>query len=123
MNRERANDRARGGAIVESAGGCLLPALGALAGLLLWTPRAAYSIDGGFEGHARDLSVVFVDLPLILVGASVLPLVAWVLTLRRTGRIWPAALASLAVLALFLWGVPAVWHPRRTPDPGYGPGI
>lgn len=110
----------------ESAGGCLLAASGALAGLLYWAPRAAFSIDGGFEGHARDLTVVFVDLPLILLGATVLPLVAWLLTLRRTRsarRPWPAALAALLALGLFLFGVDVCWEPRQLPDPGYRGGI
>ncbi|MFC8510796.1 hypothetical protein ACFU3J_35230 [Streptomyces sp. NPDC057411] len=117
----------RDGTTAESAGGCLLAALGALAGLLLWAPRAAYSLDGGFEAHARDLSVVFVDLPLILLGATALPLLAWAVMLRpgrRPGRrIWPAVLVALGVLGLFLAGVDACWQPRQGPDPGYGPGI
>ncbi|MFI8823730.1 hypothetical protein [Streptomyces sp. NPDC053431] len=123
MSTESGSGPAERGAVAESVGGCLLPAVGALGGLLVWAPRAAFSIDGGFEAHARDLSVVFVDLPLILLGATVLPLVASALALRRTRRPWVAALAALAVLALFLSGVLAVWHPRQAPDPGYGPGI
>lgn len=118
--------RSDDGTTAESAGGCLLAAGGALAGLLFWAPRAAFSIDGGFEAHARDLTVVFVDLPLILLGATVLPLVTWLLTLRRSrgprGR-WAAAVAALLVLGLFLYGVDACWHPRQLPDPGYGPGL
>lgn len=46
----------------RSTAGCLLAGLGATTAALVWTPRAAFSIDGGFEGHARDLSVLFVDL-------------------------------------------------------------
>ncbi|MEU8763271.1 hypothetical protein [Streptomyces sp. NPDC048659] len=110
----------------ESAGGCLLAATGALAGLVYWFPRAAYSLDGGFESHARDLSVLFVALPLILLGATVLPLVTWTLTLRRipaARRPWPAALAALLALGLFLYGAELCWQPRQAPDPGYGPGI
>ncbi|MER8044448.1 hypothetical protein [Streptomyces sp. NPDC094032] len=109
------------GTRAESAGGCLVTAGGALAGLGYWARRAAFSVDGGFEAHARDLSVVLVDLPLILLGAVALPLVTWLLTFRRGP--WPAALAALLVLALFLYGVDAFWRPRQAPDPGYGPGI
>lgn len=32
--------------------GCLLAGLGAAIAALVWAPRAAFSIDGGFEGHA-----------------------------------------------------------------------
>ena len=49
-------------------------------GALIWAPRAAFSIDGGFEGRARDLSVLFVDLPRILLGGVLLPYTAWTLT-------------------------------------------
>ncbi|MEV8624552.1 hypothetical protein [Streptomyces sp. NBC_01268] len=114
------------GTTAESTGGCLLTAAGALAALVYWAPRASFSIDGGFEGHARDLSVVFVDLPLILLGATVLPLVAWLLTLRRRRRPrgpWTAALTALLALALFLYGVDACWEPRQLPDPGYRGGL
>jgi hypothetical protein len=49
----------------EGWAGCLLAGLGATAAPLAWAPRTAVSIDGGFEGQARDLSVLFIDLPLV----------------------------------------------------------
>ncbi|MCX5192471.1 hypothetical protein OOK31_00965 [Streptomyces sp. NBC_00249] len=100
-------------------GGRLLAGLGAAIALLVWAPRAAFSIDGGFEGHARDLSVVFVDLPLILLGGALIPLSAWTLTVRWTRRPWVAALAAVAALALGTWGLTTWWTPRQLPDPGY----
>ncbi|MCX5233345.1 hypothetical protein [Streptomyces sp. NBC_00233] len=103
--------------------GCLLAALGAAASALEWAPRAAFSIDGGFEGHARDLSVLFVDLPLIVFGGALVPFLAWALTTRWTGRPWAAALAAVTALALGIWGLMEWWTPRQHPDPGYGPGI
>ncbi|WP_327233301.1 hypothetical protein OG349_04305 [Streptomyces sp. NBC_01317] len=103
--------------------GCLLAGLGAAIAPFVWAPRAAFSIDGGFEGHARDLSVIYVDLPLITLGGALLPLLAWALTSRWTGRPWIAVLTAVAALALGMWGLLEWWTPRQHPDPGYGPGI
>lgn len=86
---------------------------------MVWVPRAAFSIDGGFEGHARDLSVVFVDLPLIVLGGALVPLSVWTLTMRWTRRPWIGALAAVAALALGVWGLTEWWNPRQHPDPGY----
>ncbi|MET9377060.1 hypothetical protein ABZX98_23445 [Streptomyces sp. NPDC002992] len=101
----------------------LLTGLGTATGLVVWAPRAAFSIDGGFEAHARDLSVIFVDLPLILLGGALIPLVAWSTAMRQVRRPWAAALAALAAIALGTWGLTEWWTPRQHPDPGYGPGI
>ncbi|OKJ66497.1 hypothetical protein AMK29_17255 [Streptomyces sp. CB02261] len=85
-------------------------------------PRAAFSIDGGFEAHARDWSVILVDVPLILLAGILVPPMTWAAATRWL-RPWAALLVCAAVAALGLWGVAAVWHPRQDPDPGYGPGI
>ncbi|MFD7834625.1 hypothetical protein [Streptomyces sp. NPDC059761] len=107
----------------ERRAGYFLAGLGAATGLAVWAPRAAFSIDGGFEGHARDLSVVFVDLPLILLGGALVPLFAWALAVRRVPP-WAAAVAALAALALGGWGLTEWWTPRQHPDPGYDiPGM
>ena len=103
--------------------GGLLAGVGATSAALVWAPRAEFSIDGGFEGHARDLSVVFVDLPLILLGGALTPFLAWALTMRWLHRPWVGALAATAALALGWWGLTEWWTPRQQPDPGYGPGI
>ncbi|KAK1179061.1 hypothetical protein B7755_013475 [Streptomyces sp. NBS 14/10] len=107
----------------SGAAGCLLAGLGATTAPLVWAPRAAISIDGGFEGHARDLSVLYIDLPLIVLGGALVPLFAWTLTTRWVRRPWVAALAAVAALALGVWGLTEWWTPRRQPNPGYGPGI
>ncbi|MFC9297116.1 hypothetical protein ACFTWH_17485 [Streptomyces sp. NPDC057011] len=99
--------------------GRLLAALGATIAALVWAPRAAFSIDGGFEGHARDLSVVFVDLPLIVLGGALLPFLTWRLTTRWTRRPWAGILAALLALTLGVWGLTEWWTPRQDPDPGY----
>ncbi|MFD7321701.1 hypothetical protein ACFV9D_11555 [Streptomyces sp. NPDC059875] len=108
---------------LRSTAGCLIAGLGATTAMVVWTPRAAFSIDGGFEGHARDLSVIFVDLPLILLGCTVIPLSAWGLAARWGQRPWVAALAAVATLGLGVWGITEWWTPRQEPDPGYRGGI
>jgi len=121
---ERTTERATGTKQkIESGAGCLLAGLGAAAAPLVWAPRAAISVHGGFENHARDLSVLFIDLPLIVLGGALVPLLTWVLATRWAHRPWVAALVALATLALALWGLTEWWTPRRTPNPGYGDGI
>ncbi|MEU6213435.1 hypothetical protein ABZ891_26475 [Streptomyces sp. NPDC047023] len=103
--------------------GKVITLLGSGASVALWWPRAAFSIDGGFEGHARDLGVVFVDLPLIVLGGVLIPLWAWTATKRRGCAIWAAALTAIGAYTLGAWGLMEWWTPRQHPDPGYGPGI
>ncbi|MFD3695361.1 hypothetical protein ACFWUZ_04280 [Streptomyces sp. NPDC058646] len=107
----------------ERAVGQILAGLGATVAVMVWLPRAAFSIDGGFESHARDLSVVYVDLPLIVLGGVLLPLSVWTATTRWVHRPWIPVLAAVAALALGVWGLTEWWNPRQHPDPGYGPGI
>lgn len=95
----------------EDAVGCLVAGLGATIAPLVWAPQAATSISGGFEGQARDLSVLVVDLPLVILGGALVPLAAWGLTRRWTGRPWAAALAAVAALALGVWGLTEFWTP------------
>jgi hypothetical protein len=103
--------------------GCLLAGLGATTAPLAWAPQAAVSIDGGFEGHVRDWSVLFVDLPLIVLGGALVPLLAWALANRWVHRPWVAVLVASATLAIAVWGLTEWWTPSRQPDSGYGPGI
>ncbi|TSB21303.1 hypothetical protein OG422_22155 [Streptomyces sp. NBC_01525] len=98
--------------------GCLLACLGAAIAALVWAPRAALNIDGGFEGQSRDLSVLYVDLPLIALGGALVPSLVWALTARRVGRPWVAALAAGAAFALGLWGLMEWWTPRQHPGSG-----
>ncbi|WP_369148051.1 hypothetical protein [Streptomyces sp. R44] len=105
----------------ESAVGCLLAVAGVTVAAAFALPRASYSIEGGFESHARDWSVILVDLPLILFAGLVLPPLTWAAAVRWL-RPWTAALLCVAVAGLALWGLAAWWHPRQ-PEPGYGPGL
>ncbi|MFF0746343.1 hypothetical protein ACFYVL_38715 [Streptomyces sp. NPDC004111] len=101
--------------------GCLLALLGAASAPLAWAPRATSSIYGGFEGEQRDLSVLYLDLPLIALGGALVPLLVWMLTSRWTGRPWAAALAGLAALSLGIWGLLEWWTPQHPPSYGDGP--
>ncbi|MFB7586998.1 hypothetical protein [Streptomyces sp. NPDC056169] len=102
--------------------GCVLALAGVVVAAAYAVPRAAYSYDGGFEGQDTDWTTVLVEVPLILLAGFALPPLTWAAATRRL-RPWAAALVCLAVVALGLWGLDAVWHPRQGPDPGYGPGI
>lgn len=102
--------------------GCLLALSGVLVAAAYAVPRAEYSYDGGFEDQDTDWSTVLVELPLILLAGFAVPPLTWAAATRRL-RPWAAALVCLAVVALGLWGLDAVWHPKQGPDPGYGPGI
>lgn len=104
--------------------GCFLAALGTATAGLAWAPKAKINITGGFENHARDLSVLYIDLPLVLLGGALVPVLTWTLTARWVHRPWVAGLAAVAALALGVWGLVEWWTPRTQPHPGYGgPGV
>ncbi|MGW7103093.1 hypothetical protein [Streptomyces sp. NPDC054838] len=108
---------------MKATTGRLIGGLGAATAMVVWAPRAAFSIDGGFEGHARDLSVLFVDLPLIVLGCTLVPFSVWSLTTRWGQRPWVAVFAAVGALALGTWGITEWWTPRQHPDPGYAPPL
>ncbi|WP_320777231.1 hypothetical protein [Streptomyces sp. CRN 30] len=96
--------------------GCLLAGAGAVAAVLAWAPLAADNVTGGFEGQHRDLSVLWVDLPLVLLGGALLPVLVWGALLRTAGRPWIALLGAVASLALGVWGLTAWWTPYQRPE-------
>ncbi|MFD5774977.1 hypothetical protein ACG2OD_07090 [Streptomyces sp. PDY-4] len=96
--------------------GILLAAVGAVAAVLSWAPKARVSVHGGFEGMHRDLSVLYVDLPLIAAGGALVPLTAWLLTLRVLRRPWLAAAIAAGALALGVWGLLSWWTPYEPPE-------
>ncbi|QER86746.1 hypothetical protein [Streptomyces tendae] len=97
--------------------GVLLAAAGAaVAAVLTWAPRARVSVHGGFEGRQRDLSVLYVDLPLVAAGGAFVPLAVWLLTLRTLRRPWLAAAAATGALVLGIWGLLSWWTPNRPPE-------
>lgn len=100
----------------QGCAGILLAAVGAVAAVLAWAPRARVSVHGGFEGMHRDLSVLYVDLPLIALGGALVPLAAWLLTLRVLRRPWLAAAIAAGALALGVWGLLSWWTPYEPPE-------
>ncbi|KOT43615.1 hypothetical protein ADK41_05455 [Streptomyces caelestis] len=96
--------------------GILLAAFGAVVAAGAWAPRARVSVHGGFEGMHRDLSVLYVDLPLIAAGGALVPLAAWLLTLRALRRPWLAAVVAAGALALGVWGLLSWWTPYQAPE-------
>ncbi|MFF8835321.1 hypothetical protein [Streptomyces sp. NPDC015130] len=118
---EKSADAEQGELLLSSVG-CVLALAGVVAAAAFALPRAEYSYQGGFEGQDTDWSVVLVDVPLILLGGFALPPLTWAAATRHL-RPWAAALVCLAVAALALRGLDAVWHPKQGPDPGYGPGL
>ncbi|MDL2079404.1 hypothetical protein QNN03_23465 [Streptomyces sp. GXMU-J15] len=96
--------------------GFLAAALGATAALLAWAPLARVNIEGGFEGERRDLSVLYIDLPLVATGGALVPLTCWLLTLRYSRRPWLAALTTATATALGIWALTNWWTPHQAPD-------
>ncbi|MEV0846590.1 hypothetical protein AB0J21_12080 [Streptomyces sp. NPDC049954] len=108
------------GSMAEGAAGCLLAGLGAPTAAIVWAPRAASRVRGGFEGQGRDLGVLFVDLPLVTLGGALVPLLAWALVLRLTRNPWLAVLVAVSAFGLGLWGLTEWWPPAR---PQHGPSL
>ncbi|MFE3739466.1 hypothetical protein ACFXP3_27550 [Streptomyces sp. NPDC059096] len=83
--------------------GCLAVVGGFLLGAAVWTAGAGPGVRGALEGE-RDLSLVYVELPLLLFGMPALALAVWALV---TGvlrvREGTAALLLVVVLALAAW--------------------
>ncbi|MEG3628589.1 hypothetical protein V5O46_13040 [Streptomyces sp. C6-003] len=96
--------------------GCLIALVGASAAVLTWAPHARVSVTGGFEGMHRDLSVLYVDLPLIALGGALVPVAVWSLGLRLLGRPWAALLGALVTLVLGVWGLTGWWEPYERPE-------
>lgn len=101
---------------IKGCGAFLWAALGAVTAVLTWAPSARVNIDGGFEGQHRDLSVLYVDLPLIAAGGALVPLATWLLTLRWIRRPWIAALTAATALAVSIWALTNWWAPYEAPE-------
>ncbi|MFB7289499.1 hypothetical protein [Actinacidiphila glaucinigra] len=96
--------------------GLLVAVLGCASALLAWAPLARVNVEGGFEGQRRDLSVLYVDLPLVAAGGALVPLAFWLLTLRGSRRPGLAALVAVAVAALGIWALTSWWAPHQVPE-------
>lgn len=79
-------------------------------------------MGGGFEGEGTDLSVLWTELPLVLLAGALIPPAAWLLTLRllrgrtplRT-RALVAAVCTAGVLAVSVWAL-HTWANPHHPD-------
>ncbi|MFD9870106.1 hypothetical protein ACFXI8_04645 [Streptomyces niveus] len=109
------SEAARTGATRQTNGwaGCLAVVAGFLTGIVVWGVGAAPGLHGAFEGE-RDLSLLYLDGPVIIFGAPALALGVWALVggvLRARDRM--AAVAVLLVLAAVAWGC-GEWLEMRT---------
>ncbi|MFI9615806.1 hypothetical protein ACIHCM_29700 [Streptomyces sp. NPDC052023] len=104
---------------IKGLAGFVVAGSGAAAALLAWAPLARVNVEGGFEGIHRDLSVLYVDLPLVAAGGALVPLTVWLFTLRRLHRPWLAVVAAVAGAALGIWGLTNWWAPYQAPEFGY----
>ncbi|WP_432248586.1 hypothetical protein ACRAR1_13765 [Streptomyces sanyensis] len=96
--------------------GLLLALAGSAVALLAWAPLARVNIQGGLESEHRDLSVLYLDLPLIALGGALVPLAVWLLALRVGRRPLLAAVAATGALALGVWGLTSWWEPYQRPE-------
>ncbi|MFE9722330.1 hypothetical protein ACFYQ5_01635 [Streptomyces sp. NPDC005794] len=105
-------------------GGCAAAALGAGIALYIWgsSLRTGLHMGMGFEGQARDLSVLWTELPLVLLAGALIPPVAWLLPLRLLrgrgslrARVLVAAVCTASFLAVSAWGLHAWTNPHH-PD-------
>ncbi|MDF6020189.1 hypothetical protein [Streptomyces sp. JH34] len=105
-------------------GGCATAALGAATALYVWgsSGRTRRHMGGGFEGQGRDLSVLWTELPLLLLAGALIPSAVWLLTLRLLRGLAPprsravvAAVCAAGVLALSAWAL-HTWANPHDPD-------
>ncbi|MFJ2776270.1 hypothetical protein [Kitasatospora sp. NPDC087315] len=86
----------------RSAGaGCLVAAAGAVTGFGVWLYGARPGLRGGFEGE-RDLSLLSVELPAMVLGVPAVALAVWALASAalRGRAVTPVLLAAVALAAL-----------------------
>ncbi|MFF5897996.1 hypothetical protein ACFY8O_18955 [Streptomyces argenteolus] len=105
-------------------GGCATALLGAGTALFVWgsSRRTGLHLGTGLEGHGRDLSVLWTELPLVLLAGALVPPLTWLLTLRLLrgraplrGRVLAAALCTAGVFAVATWGLHS-WANPYDPD-------
>ena len=67
-----------------TCGGCALAAAGATAAPLLWLsmPRTERHLGGGFENEGMNLTVLFTELPLVILAGAFLPVLILTLLVR-----------------------------------------
>ncbi|MFE4211599.1 hypothetical protein [Streptomyces sp. NPDC056844] len=99
--------------------------LSAVIALAVWSSsrRTDIHMGGGFEGQGEDFSVLWTELPFVVLAAGVLPVAVWLLTVRlfrgsvgRGSLVLIAAVAAVAVTLLYAGGL-YVWADQL--DPAY----
>jgi hypothetical protein len=71
-----------------TCGGCALSAVGAIGAPLLWLslPRTRRHLGGGFENEGMDWTVLLTELPFVVLGGALLPLLVLTVVMRVVGR-------------------------------------
>jgi phosphotransferase system glucose/maltose/N-acetylglucosamine-specific IIC component len=107
--------------------GCLVLLAGAVTALFVWSHGAKPMLLGGFEGEGQDLSVLWVELPIMLFGVPAAAGAVWALTAtalrhrtRPTRTLLPVA-ATLLALGVLAWACLAwLGHVSDVPTPTPG---
>ncbi|WP_326698345.1 hypothetical protein OG909_14045 [Streptomyces sp. NBC_01754] len=103
-------------------GGCASAGLGAVTALLLWSAsrRTHGHMAGGFEGEGRKISVLWTELPLVVLAGALVPTLVWLLALRLLGghgrrpvRVLAAVVCAAVALALSAWCLHNWANPAR----------
>ncbi|MEV5601275.1 hypothetical protein AB0L33_07515 [Streptomyces sp. NPDC052299] len=113
MDTERTTPRREA---LTGTAGLLTAALGALAGLAVWLPYGRSSLSGAFESE-RNTDVLFLGLPLLLLGGILTGLAAFTAVRGR----WRTALglaAAVAGLAALGYGLDVLAEPQAARDCG-----
>ncbi|MFD5067685.1 hypothetical protein ACFWNC_07070 [Streptomyces sp. NPDC058369] len=96
--------------------GFLTASAGALAGLALWLPYGRRGLFGAFEGE-RNIDVLLLGLPVLLVGGTVAALAAFAAVRGRWGTALGLA-AAVAGLAAVGYGLDILAGPQAASDCG-----
>jgi hypothetical protein len=74
-----------------TCGGCALSAAGAIGAPSLWLslPRTRRHLSGGFENEGMDWTVLLTELPFVVLGGALLPLLALTLVMRLVRLVGP----------------------------------
>ncbi|MEU6354409.1 hypothetical protein ABZ896_34640 [Streptomyces sp. NPDC047072] len=77
-----------GGTDAVTCGGCALSAVGAITAPAVWLSmdRTDRHLGGGFENEGMDYTVLFTELPFVILAGAFVPLLAFTLLVRWRDR-------------------------------------
>ncbi|MEU2022707.1 hypothetical protein ABZ565_11135 [Streptomyces sp. NPDC016469] len=101
---------------LTGAAGLLTAAIGALAGLAVWLPYARSGLSGAFESE-RNTDILFLGLPLLLLGGTLTALAAFA-AVRGRWRTALALAAATTALAALGYGLDVLAEPQAASDCG-----